>query len=307
MEWVEGFVAFIIAIGVAYGVFMIYTAVVFKWRGLGVSPSVGTKRKRRSLDDFLVQAGMENVRTAELVAVEVVLFVVAAAFGFAIFNGVFTALIFGLAAASIPVASARARRRSRVELAREAWPRMIEEIRLQAVTLGRSIPQALLHVGLSGPEDMRPAFLAAQREWLVSTDFDRTLSVLKAQLADPTADTVAETLLIAHEVGGTDVDQRLRALIDDRSEDLQSRKDARSKQAGVRFARYFVLIVPIGMALVGLSIGDGREAFGSFQAQVLIAVALGLMAVCWIWAAQLLKLPGIDRVFYEDQRTAGDS
>lgn len=180
---------------------------------------------------------------------------------------------------------------------------MIEEIRLQAVSLGRSIPQALLGVGLRGPEELRPAFVAAQREWLISTDFERTLNVIKAQLADPTADAVCETLLIAHEIGGTDVDQRLRALIEDRIQDLQGRKDARSKQAGVRFARFFVLIVPFGMALVGLLIGDGRAAYETATGQVAVLGAFGLMALCWIWAGQLLKLPEEQRVFTEDGGT----
>jgi tight adherence protein B len=299
----DGVTAFLLSLAAAYGVFLVFTAVAFGWRGVGVSPGIGKRRKRRSLDDYLVQAGLENVRVAELVAVEIVLFTVAFAFGYAIYDGFFTALALGLAAASIPIASARSRRRSRIDLAREAWPRMIEEIRLQAVTLGRSIPQALLSVGLNGPEEMRPAFVSAQREWLISTDFERTLSVLKAQLADPTADAVCETLLIAHEVGGTDVDQRLRALIDDRTEDLQGRKDARSKQAGVRFARYFVLIVPFGMAFVGLSIGDGRESFGTPTGQWFVLLAFAIMALCWIAAAQLLKLPETERVFYDDLAT----
>ena len=91
---------------------------------------------------------------------------------------------------------------------------------------------------------MRPAFGAAQREWLLSTDFTRTIRVLKSGLADPTADAACETLLVAHEVGGTDLDRRLEALIDDRIQDTQGRKDARAQQAGARFARRFVLIVP---------------------------------------------------------------
>ncbi len=94
-----------------------------------------------------------------------------------------------------------------------------------------------------------------QREWLLSTDFERTLRVLKANLADPTADAVCETLLVAHEVGGTDLDRRLEALVDDRVQDTQGRKDARAKQAGARFARRFVLIVPAGH-------GSGRDVRG---------------------------------------------
>ncbi len=293
--------AFLLALLAAYGVFLLYTALAFHWRGFGVSPGFGSRRRRHSLDDVLIQAGLENVRLIELVAVEVVLITIAGAFGFAVYGGWPAAFAVGLAAGAIPVASARSRRRVRRELAREAWPRMIEQIRLQAVTLGRSIPQALFDVGLQGPEEMRPAFAAAHREWMISTDFDRTLRVLKANLADPTADAICETLLVAHEVGGTDVDQRLRALMDDRVEDLQGRKDARAKQAGVRFARWFVVIVPVGMALVGLNIGEGRTAYQSAGAQAAVLLAFAMMAGCWFWAAQLLKLPQEERVFFDDE------
>lgn len=299
-----GLLGFLLALLAAYGVFLLYTSVVFGWRGVGISPGIGRRRRRISLSDLLVQAGMEHVRVVEFVAVEIVLFTVAAAFGYAVYGGVLAALGAGVAAAAIPVASTRSRRRARRELAREAWPRMIEEIRLQAVTLGRSLPQAVFAVGAKGPEEMRPAFAAAQREWLISTDFDRTLQVLKANLADPTADAVCETLLIAQEVGGTDVDQRLRALIDDRTDDLQGRKDARAKQAGVRFARSFVIVVPVGMALVGLGIGDGRAAFQTTAGQLWVLVAFAMMAGCWVWASQLLKLPEEERVFFHDAETA---
>lgn len=298
-----GLQAFLLALVAAYGVFLVFTSVVLRWQGLGISPGLGQVRRRVRVQDLLVQAGLDRTRLIELVAVEVVLFAVAAAFGYAVYGGIPAALAAGLAAASIPVVSARNRRRARLAKAREAWPRMLEEIRLQVVTLGRSIPQAVLAVGARGPEELRPAFALAHREWLLSTDLDRTLEVLKANLADPTADTVCETLLIAHEVGGTDIDRRLRALIDDRIEDLQGRKDARAKQAAVRFARWFVLIVPVGMAVVGLSIGDGRAAFQSAAGQLWVLLAFAMMGGCWVWAGYLLRLPEEERVFIRGEVT----
>ena len=145
--------------------------------------------------------------------------------------------------------------------------------------------------------ELRPAFAAAHREWLLSTDFARTLEVLKGQLADPTADATCETLLIAHELGGTDLDRRLEALAEDRRQDTQGRKDALAKQAGVRFARRFVLIVPMGMAVVGLSIGNGRAAYQTSLGQVIVVVALGLVVICWLWAGRIMRLPDEQRVF----------
>src|SRR5690606_4725073 len=134
------------------------------------------------------------------------------------------ALAVALFAGAAPVTSYRLRRARRIAVAREAWPAMIEEIRLRTGSLGRSIPQALFEVGERGPVEMRPAFEAAHREWLLTTDLERTLDVLKDRLADPTADVTCETLLVAHEVGGAEVGRRLAALAEDRIIDLQGRK-----------------------------------------------------------------------------------
>jgi tight adherence protein B len=157
----------------------------------------------------------------------------------------------------------------------------------------------LFEVGRRCPEELRPAFEAAHREWLISTDFARTVDVLKAGLADPTADAACETLLVAHELGGSDLDRRLEALIEDRIQDTQGRKDATAKQAGVRFARRFVLIVPVGMALAGLSVGNGRAAYGTVTGQLAVVAAVGMVILCWVWAGRIMRLPEEQRVFHE--------
>jgi tight adherence protein B len=289
----------LVALLAAYGVFLLFTAIGYRWTGVGLGPSL---RRRPAPGHgrsqvWLAEAGLTDVNVGELAAVAALLFLVGATLSYAIFGGWLPALLAGLFAATFPVASNRGRRERRRSDAREAWPRMIEEMRLLTGSLGRSIPQALFEVGRRGPQEMRSAFAAAQREWMISTDFARTVEVLKHGLADPTADATCETLLVAHEVGGSDLDRRLVALIDDRQQDLQGRKDARSKQAGVRFARRFVLVVPLGMALAGLSIGTGHQAYDTTGGQLGVAVALAMVALCWFWAGRLLRLPEEQRVF----------
>jgi tight adherence protein B len=189
------------------------------------------------------------------------------------------------------------RAQTRRARALESWPRMIEEIRVHTASLGRSIPHALFEVGQRAPDELRPAFGAAHREWLLSTDFSRTVAVLKARLGDATTDMVCETLLVAHELGGAEVDRRLEALADDRMLDCQGRKDARSKLAGARFTRRFVLLVPFGMALAGMSVGEGREAYRGAMGQALVIVAIGVVVLCWVWAGHIMRLPEERRVF----------
>ena len=286
-----------LALVAAYGVHLVFTAVALGWRGVAPGPTISARVGSTRRRDWLVQAGLDHVRPGELVAVEAALVVVGGGLAWSLFGGVVPPLAGATGAALLPVAAARGRRERRRAAARDAWPRLIEEMRIRTTTLGRSIPQALFDVGARAPEDLRPAFEAARREWLLSTDFERTVAVLTSRLADATADAVCETLLVAHQIGGNDVDRCLSALIDDRILDLQGRKDAEARQAGARFARWFTLAVPLGMALVGLSIGDGRATYGTPLGQVLVASAVGLMALCWLWAAQILRLPSEQRVF----------
>jgi tight adherence protein B len=288
----------VVAGATAYGTFLLYTSVVFGWTGVGLGPAFARRRQHRGrLREWRAQAGLAEVRTSEFAGVVASIGLVAAIGGWLLFGGVLPALALFLIGASAPVASYRFRREQRRARSNEAWPRMIEEIRLRTGSLGRSVPQALFEVGARGPADLRPAFDAAQREWLLTTDFERTLSVLKERLADPTADVTCETLLVAHQVGGADLGQRLAALAEDRIADVQGRKDARAKQAGARLARLFVVLVPVGMALVGMQIGEGRAAYETPHGQAVILTAIGLVAACWIWAGQIMRLPSTERVF----------
>jgi tight adherence protein B len=284
----------LLAVVAATGVHLLWTAAHGE---RGVLPR--RRAARRRTRDWLAQAGLADVAVTELVAAALVIGVAAGALAFAAFGGLVPAVAVGLFAMTFPAAAFRRRRTVRMAKAQEAWPRMIEEIRILTGALGRSIPQALFDVGRRGPVELRPAFAAAQREWLLSTDFERTLRVLKGRLVDPTADAACETLLVAHELGGADLDRRLAALADDRIQDTQGRKDARAKQAGVRFARRFVLIVPVGMALAGMSVGEGRRAYAEPLGQALVVVAIAMTVACWIWAGRLMRLPAEQRVFVE--------
>ncbi len=227
---------------------------------------------------------------------------VAAGLGFVVFAGLAPAVAIGAFAAAYPWAALRARRRRKLEAASDWWPGMLEQLRLLTASAGRSIPQALIEVGRRAPEELRDAFGAAEREWLLSTDFERMVETLKDGLADPTADVVGETLLVAYEVGGG-LDRQLADLVEDRLVARAGRKDALSKQAGVRFARIFVLLVPVGMALAGLSIGSGRAAYRGSGAQLAVVVAVAAVVACWLWAGRLLALPDEPRVFTARDRS----
>jgi len=289
----------LIVVGGTYGTHLVISALLWRWTGWGVAPRrerqlVGpTIRVRRWMDE----AGLVDVSTREFLGVTAGLGAVGSAAGGALFGGILPALGVGAFLATVPAAAYRVRRADRRAEAEESWPALIEEIRVLTGSAGRSIPQSIFEVGARGPVALRDAFAAAHRDWLLVTDFPRSLSVLRSQLGSPTADMVCETLLVAHEVGAGDLDRRLAELAEDRRHDVMARKDARAKQSGVRFARRFVIAVPAGMAAAGMSLGDGRASFQTPMGQTMVLVGIGLVVVCWIWSGRMLRLPVDDRVF----------
>ncbi len=214
-----------------------------------------------------------------------------------LFGGVVAPALVAVLGAAIPPCAAAQRRRRRAAGTWQAWPRLLAEIRILVAHRGQSIPAALFAAGMHAPDGMRHAFSEAARTWSLSTDFEVSLRVLKTSLADPTADAVCETLLAAHQIGGVRIDARLRALAEAAQAEVAARSDARAKQAGARFARSFVASVPAFMAVIGLSIGRGRQAYESSNGQLLVALSVLAVAGCWLWAGRIMAIPARKRVF----------
>lgn len=244
----------------------------------------------------LARAGVEGISPARAAMAVLAIGVAGSAFAAAVVGPGPAAVLVGAAVGSVPVAAWRRRRTATRRAARTAWPRLVDELRVLTGAVGRPLPQALIEVGARGPVELRPAFRAAAREWSLTTDFDRTVAVLKARLDDSTADATLETLLVAHSVGG-DVDDLLQRLADDRRRDLRDRQEAEAKQAGARVARLFVVLVPVGMAVAGLNVGDGRDAYRTGWGQTIVAVGVAMVVACWWWASRIMRLPEPERVF----------
>ena len=213
-----------------------------------------------------------------------------------LFGGLVAPALVAAFGAAIPPSAASRRRLHRVARSRQAWPRLLAEIRVLVANRGQSIPSALFAAGAQAPTEMQVAFSEAARTWALSTDFEASLRVLKTWLADPTADAICETLLAAHQIGGVRLDARLRALAEAAHAETAAREDARAKQAGARFARSFVAVVPAFMAVIGLSIGRGRQAYEATGGQLLVVLSVLAVAGCWLWAGRIMAVPLRKRV-----------
>jgi tight adherence protein B len=154
-------IALVLAVVAGYGVHLSTSAILLRWRGLGPGPRPARSLRSRldlssALQNWLAQAGLGEVAPAEFLAVLGVLFVAGVLGGALLFGGVLPALFLGGFAASAPVAGYRSRRARNQARNRDAWPRLIDEMRILTGSAGRSIPQALFEVGASAPTSPPP-------------------------------------------------------------------------------------------------------------------------------------------------------
>ena len=93
----------------AVGVYLLYTALAFGWRGVGPSER---QRGRRDhvVEEWLAQAGLAGIRPRDFAAVSVALALAGGLLAFALFGGVLPALVAGAFAGTAPMAAYRGRR-----------------------------------------------------------------------------------------------------------------------------------------------------------------------------------------------------
>lgn len=256
-----------------------------------------TGRRTRSVDRGRSRSGHARGRTRAIVLASAVAAGVGAVGGLVLLGGPVAGLLGAVGGATLPVAQLRAARSATRSLVTDAWPAIIEQLRVETQTLGRSIPLAVVDLAETAPAPLRPVFESARRTWRLTGDLAATLAVVREGFAEPGVDMTCEVLLLAHELGGPSLDGRLRDLAEDRRTELAHRREARSRQAGVRLARNLVLVVPLGMAAAGSLIGTGRSAYSSPGGQLVVAVAAVLVAGCWAWSSRYLRMPSPPRLF----------
>lgn len=185
-----------------------------------------TSRLRRVID----RSGLDRVSPSAIVGACAVLAIVSGLLVVAI-SGI---AVLGLVAAAVfgylPVAALRRRARSRGVALRSAWPDAVDMLG-SAVRAGLSLPEAVIDLGVRGPEALRPAFRSFAADYRATGSFALALEDLKERLGDPVADRVIVSLGIAREVGGTDLGRVLATLSDFLRQDARARGEIEARQS----------------------------------------------------------------------------
>jgi tight adherence protein B len=283
-----------IAVGLLFGVGLLLIASPFLW------PRTASARSRRSpLDGWrtrLTQAGLGRVAVGVPIAVSVLAGLVAAAVVFAV--APVPALALGAAGlgAAVPLAVLSARARALRKTLRLAWPDLVDHL-VSGIRAGLPLAEAVGALAEVGPVETRVAFRTFERRAIGSGNLASALDGLKADLADPIADRIVETLKMAREVGGSELPSVLRALATSLRADAAVRSEVEARQSWVRGAARLGVVAPWVVLLLLASRPEAAASYNSPPGLVLLGVGLIVTVVAYRVMIALGRLPDERRWF----------
>jgi tight adherence protein B len=273
------------------GVFLVFDGVT---RGRPARAAV----RRDRFGEWLAAGGLAHVRPVQFVAASLALGALAGALAIVMVGSTGVAIVAVLAAGLAPVGYYRGRRRSRRIDRRRAWPDAIELL-AGAVRTGDTLPAALVVVGDRGPLVLRPEFRALVSDHRVTGDLVGALERMRIRVADPVADRVVQTLVLAHRVGGRELGRVLRTLAEFVRDDIAARREIESRQSWTVVAARVAAVAPWLVLLLVASRPQGARAFDSATGIAVMLVGALVTAIGYRLMVRIGRLPDEPRLVPE--------
>ena len=244
---------------------------------------------------WLAAGGLAQVRPLQFVAASVGIGIAGGAVALVVIGSSGVAVVATLATAAAPFAYYRARSRSLRAQRRRAWPDAIELL-AGAVRTGDTLPAAFAVVGDRGPVVLRPEFRAVVSDHRVTGDLVGALERMGARVADPIADRVVQTLVLAHRVGGRELGRVLRTLSAFVREDIATRREIEARQSWTVVAARVAAAAPWLVLVLVASRPQGARAFDSATGIVVLLGGALVTLVGYRLMVRIGRLPDEARV-----------
>ena len=228
-------------------------------------------------------------QTPKQVISAVALFGVGLVLGAAIFGSYVIAAPFAFFLSATPTFRAGSNRRRTESAITQAWPDAIDHLS-SAIRAGMNLSESLTAIGLRGPAPLRPIFISLGNDLASGTSLEKALVRFCAECNDPIADQLVETILIAHEVGGSEIGRLLRTFSQFLRLEIQTRDEIRVRQGWVVNGARIAAAAPwILLALLSLR----KESVAAYQTSGgILTILIGgvLSVVAYLWMRRLARL-----------------
>lgn len=178
----------------------------------------------------------------------------------------------------------------RGELSPDVWPDVVDDL-ASAIRAGLSLPQAVIELCNSGPEQLRPTFQLCRDQYQATGDFNAGLDLIAQNLENPQADKFVASLQIAHEVGGTDLGVLLKTLSEVMREELVLRGEIVARQSWTINGAKLAVAAPWVTALVLSTRDTAAHVYFSASGMRMLAICAVVSMFAYIAMMKMAELP----------------
>lgn len=261
------------------------------------SPGHGARRTRPGrVRGLLASAGWARVPPAAFVGACALSGLIAAATAHAVLGIAALSAASAAIGAMLPALVVAARRRSRRRAHRAAWPDAIDRV-VAGVRSGLALPEALAALADGTDEVFRDTFSGFARDYRTTGRFAPAAGRLKDALADPIADRVVATLIMAREVGGTELVPVLKSLSASLREEGAARAEAEARQSWTAAAARLGVAAPWIVLVLLSTRPEAAAAYNSPGGATVIVCGLVVSVLAYRLMLVLGRLPEERRWF----------
>lgn len=177
----------------------------------------------------------------------------------------------------------------------DLWPDVVDDL-ASAIRAGLSLPQAVIELCNTGPEQLRPAFQLCRDQYQATGDFNAGLNLIAQNLEDPQADKFVASLQIAHEVGGADLGVLLRTLSEVMREELVLRGEIVARQSWTVNGAKLAVAAPWVTALILSARDTAANVYMSTSGIRMLAICAIVSVFAYVAMMKLAELPAEKRL-----------
>jgi Flp pilus assembly protein TadB len=171
--------------------------------------------------------------------------------------------------------------KSRIDrlVALESWVRRLGDL----IAAHAGLEQAITSSAAHPPDDLREEIRALASRLAATMPIEDALRLFAVDLDDPAADTVVAALVLSCRRRGPALTGVLRGLAASVADDVAARRSIEADREKPRStARVLTWFVIIAVAFVMLD-RDFRAPYRSATGELVLAVALGFLGLCFVW------------------------
>lgn len=187
--------------------------------------------------------------------------------------------------------SQQIRRFRRSELA-SSWAGYLDQTRAKMLTTSRSLSYVMFEQDSAGSPLLAELMQQGRREFENSGDLEKALqAVWYAGEDEEVTNYVCSALCDSLGSTSSQIENQLSLISSTVRSRNELKQETRSRLAGVRTARTFIVIIPIGLALAGFSFAGSISPFLTTVSVVQMLAALAILTLCWFWSNRLMTFP----------------